>query len=113
MGKMPELHAAPHPMALSTAARLRRSHVLVDAKGGILGVHETIVFPGGAEPDGSDAADALEIEPARRAGIAVLRHEGEVETGSVLQVASVAGRTALKAVKSPPPQPIVRGRGSR
>jgi hypothetical protein len=109
--KSPAVEAARLQATLGAADALTdRTVVLYDpATGRIAGTHRVLTMPGGAEsPDPAAAAEALEIAPAVRGTLAMLRHDGAVAEDREITVAISAGKARLALVKRAAPKPVVR-----
>lgn len=89
------------PPLTAAAAISDRTTVLYDpATGAVAGMHRVITLPGGAEsPDPASAAEALEIAPAARGKLAMLRQDGAVPDDKELTVSLSAGKAGLSLVK--------------
>jgi hypothetical protein len=97
---------AAMPPLTAAAAVSDRTTVLYDpATGAVAGMHRVITLPGGAEsPDPASAAEALEIAPAARGKLAMLRQDGAVPEDREITVALSAGKAKLSLVKRMTPK---------
>jgi hypothetical protein len=97
--------AAMPPLTVAAAVSDRTTVLYDPATGRVAGMHRVITLPGGAEsPDPASAAEALEIPPAARGKLAMLRHDGAVAEDRDLAVSLSAGKAKLSLVKRMTPK---------
>lgn len=96
-GAQGPLPFAALPPLTAAAAVSDRTTVLYDpATGAVAGLHRVITLPGGAEgSDPAGAAEALEIAPALRGKLAMLRQDGAVAEDREITVAVSGGKARL------------------